>query len=359
VPRESWVWQELILSQIELACSSDDEHYKENLDRRLKMLQDNNTLSTNLVVRCIAMLVIRYAQCSSSKPEHPSLRDAAIKYIGNPWLKRTAWDAHVKDKDGHPHEDARDMINGWIKRELIKNFFELLSEDGSADQRRLKYWLRFEPVIEDMWFALGPHAYNRHSHNFKYFEDFRNRAKGRLLKLEAPGLPQNNAFIMKIGPVTVVEFGLKGNATYMYHSETLPFDLSKLWIRGDSRGLKNQQAGTPFSHRDSKGTGIRWEAKLDKKLCPLIDFWPTPERILRRAASSTTQSSTPLINTIAPETQSIQSWEMEIRRIVPNKLIEDNRSKGGAFWVRIKSEPLPRLIDLGFTYKPEKGWWKE
>lgn len=200
VPRESWVWQELVLSQFEVACSHDEQGYKDDLDRLLKLLQDNSSmLSKNLVIRCTARLVSRYARCSS-KPEHPALRDAAVTHIGNPWLKRTAWDAHVKTHDGQPHDAARQMVNGWIKRELIKNFFELLSEDGSADQRRLNYWLRFEPVIEDMWFALGPHA-NKHTSPF--FKEFRNRAIGRLLKLEAPGVPQNNAFIMRLGNMTV------------------------------------------------------------------------------------------------------------------------------------------------------------
>ena len=62
------------------------------------------------------------------------------------------------DQAGKPDDEAREMILGWLRRRLIKDFFELLSEDRAAEPRRLNYWLRFEPAIEDMWFVLGSQA---------------------------------------------------------------------------------------------------------------------------------------------------------------------------------------------------------
>ena len=50
------------------------------------------------------------------------------------------------------------MVEGWLKRRLIKDFFELLARDGAADLRRLNYWLKWEPEISDMWFLLGEDA---------------------------------------------------------------------------------------------------------------------------------------------------------------------------------------------------------
>ena len=357
VPRESWVWQELILSQVEVACSLDDQNFNNDLERLLKMLGANSTHAINLVIRCVAMLVSRYTRCSS-KPEHPALCDAAVSHIGNPWLKRTAWDAHVKTEDGQPHEAAREMVNGWIKRRLIKDFFEILSDDGSADQRRLNYWLRFEPVVGDMWFALGPYASKHPSPDFK---DFRNRAKGRLLKLEVPGVPQNNAFIMRLGSVTVVEFGSRGNATYVYRSEGLPFDLNKSWINGDGTGLKNLQVGERLFHRDFDSTGEKWEEKFDETLCPLIDFWPTKRRDVRRRAITKPQSVTIITKPAFPQVNSVSNLEVKVKDLC-KKLrfsMKDQRAAGGAFWVMYYSENCPELKQLGFRFKPGKGWWKE
>lgn len=357
VSRESWVWQELVLSQVEVACDHDDQCYREDLDRLLRMIQANSILSVNLVIRCIAMLVSRYAQCLL-RPEHSALRDAAVSHIGNPWLKRTAWDAHVKTRDGQPHEAARHMVNGWIKRRLIKDFFELLSEDGLADQRRLNYWLRFEPVVEDMWFALGPHASRHPSPDFK---DFRNRARGRLLTLQAPGVPQNNAFILHLGNVTVVEFGLKGNATYMYKSEGLPFDLGKGWVNGDGSGLRNQQVGERFIHRDKESTGTSWEEKLDVILCPLIGFRPKRENDILRRNTATPQTKKSIRKSVYSAPSSILTWESEVTALAEcyGLHTEDFRPKGGAFWVMVNSADWYQLAQLGFKFKPGKGWWKE
>jgi len=355
VPRDSWLWQELVVSQVEVACNHDDKDYQDDLERLLRMLHANSMmLSENLTISCIAMLVSRYAQCSS-KPEHPALRDAAVTHIGNPWLKKTAWDAHVRTKDGQPHDAARQMVNGWIKRELIKNFFELLSDDGTADPRRLNYWLRFEPVIEDMWFALGPYA-NRHTN--PDFKDFRNLARGRLLELESPGVAQNNAFIMRLGALTVVEFGALGNAVYMYPSEELPFDLSKRWISGNSTGFKNQSVGKRFIHR-----GTDWEENLDAILCPLIGLPipPMPRRVVRRRANRAPQPETTTRRPAQVKIPSITTWEREVKAFaeIYGLAVEDNRLKGGAFWVLVDGANYHQLAKLGFKFKPGKGWWKE
>jgi hypothetical protein len=264
IPQNSWIWQELVLSQVEAACAHDDQTFKDDLDRLLNLIQANSLLSENLIIRCISALVSRYTLCSS-RPEHPALRDLAVHHIGNPWLKRTAWDAYVKTREGKPYDAAREMVNGWIKRRLIKDFFEILSDDGSADPRRLTFWLRFEPAIEDMWFALGSHASKHQGADFK---DFRDRARGRILTLVAQGTPQNNAFVMRLGSITIVEFGVMGNAGYIYNTEKLPFDLSQDSISGNDSGLKNKKEGQRFIHN-----GL-WEEKLFEPLCRHLDFQP-------------------------------------------------------------------------------------
>ena len=114
---------------------------------------------------------------------------------------------------------AREMVNGWLKVRLIKDFFGLLSEDRSADSRRLNYWLGFEPMIQDMWFALGADAV---SDPRKEYGEFRQRANGRLLDLAGSTPTSNNAFLMHFGEYLVIEFGITDNACFVYRYDRLP-----------------------------------------------------------------------------------------------------------------------------------------
>ena len=353
VSRESWVWQAIVLSQVEVACGNNEALFKEDLERLIRMLQANTSLSVNLVIQCVALLVSRYSNCTS-KPEHPALRDIAVAKIGNPWLRKTSWDAYVKTQDGNPNETARLMIKGWIKRQLIKDFFELLIDDGTADQRRLDYWLAFEPVIENMWFALGPHA---RQHQGREFKEFRGRAKEMLRELTSPGGSENNAFIMRIGRWYIVEFGKKGNACFIHNQENLPFKLENYQISGATSSLKNpSMGGKRFIHKDSINSG-KWEEQLDYLLRPLIDFRrPQGRTILRRPNDTRNHNHQRSISAAVNMDPLLDHLENL------NVPVKDLRSTGSALWIMTdNSNQLYNLsfTELGFKYKPGKGWWKE
>ncbi len=364
ISRDSWIWQELIFSQVTDSCKQDDRFFKADLERLLNIIKVNNRLAPNLITRTIAMLVSRYARCVAN-PTHELLMNMVINYIGNPWLKRTAWDAYVKKPDGQPDEKAWQMVNSWLKRDLIKDFFELLSDDGSADQRRLQYWLRFADTIQDMWFALGRYAYTTYKSNFR---EFRNKAKGRLLVLENAGVAQNNAFIMCFEKITVVEFGAKGNAVYMYKKDNLPFELTKGRVNGDRTGLKNQYSGQRLFHRDT--TRANWESNFDGQICPLIGVRPPRKQTKYRTPTTVhpSQKKTILPGIVKKEYTASNnvSWINSAIALVtgnPNLTIQDNRPKGGAFWVKIingrQGQYQGELIKLGFRYTSGKGWWRE
>jgi EH_Signature domain len=204
IPQESWLWEEAVLTRVKHVVRLADAPFQESLDGILSVVicTPEFRISPRLSARCVALLVSRYARCTS-RLECVALRDAAIASIGNPWLRRQAWDAYVLDAAGRPDTAARELILSWLRRGLIKDFFELLSEDRAAEQRRLQFWLRFEPVIEDMWFILG--AYARKSYQAEY-KEFRTRAQGRVLGLCGQTPPTNNAFVMRIGGSLAVEF---------------------------------------------------------------------------------------------------------------------------------------------------------
>jgi len=356
IPTDSWVREETISAHINTACRLIDDQFTGQLEQLLVMVTRNPdiNLSDKMKKRCISELVRRYAKCFST-PEHATLRDASVTIIGNPWLHRVAWDTFVDD------EKARQMIDSWLKRQLITDFFQLLSEDGSTDQRRLNYWLRFEPYISDMWFALGPYAHNHHGANFR---EFRKRAHGRLVKLEHGGRVENNAFIMNIDEYVIVEFGVIGNACYIFKKDNLSFDLENKWIRGDDYHLKSPKKIYRLLHQNSRGSGFSWEEKFDIKLRVLLNSMPKAESSYKFL--KTQPSTPPNIKTKGSMSQKVPElfeWNLITNFLNRHGIkMQDNRDKGGAFWVLVGNNSSffnERLERWGFHYKTGKGWWKE
>lgn len=346
ISNSSWLWQEAMVAHTQAVTKqSDDGEFKKLLEPLIDLLDGKGDieLSETVVVECAAQLLIRYTKCIE-RAEHSRLRDLAVNHIGNPWLKRNAWDAFVRN------EDARKMVDGWLKRRLITDFFELLSEDGSADERRLNYWLRFEPVIEDMWFALGPHARSNSSLEFR---EMRKRMEGRFFHLDGTGnKSDNNAFIMRIGHFLVVEFGVIGNACYIYNAADLPLDEGRRDLSIHQLKVKSKATGWLIHMNE-------WEQKFDEWICPRINWKPAGASYV---VSSSSQRRTTPRRSPANRLQPLQNDEY--RKFVNSYRLtyQDKRTIGGAFWVYTdQDDPVVtrKLKEMGFKYAPNKGWWKE
>jgi hypothetical protein len=279
------------------------------------------------------------------------------------------------------------MIEGWIKRRLIKDFFELLAHDGGADLRRLNYWLKWEPMISDMWFVLGTDARSNRS---QAFEDLRKRMVGRKRSLYDPNA-QNNAFVMRIGPLLVIEFGVTGNACYVFAAADFKGDLDQPWL--SIHVLKQRSGAERFSHSGS------WEWKFDDALKRLLQsvpaskgqlpakppppptpagakgLAPSPLRVpvfVTPTEPPPAQALPPVPPMVpAPNSKAWPSLEaaaaLDISKILARCIQhgiewEDNRPKKGAFWVlmtdRKKHPGFASLLDIqGFKYTPGKGFW--
>jgi hypothetical protein len=272
------------------------------------------------------------------------------------------------------------MITDWLKLVLIQQFFSLLAADGSNDTRRLKFWERYHESIHDMYFALGSTA---RRHRGRDFQDIRKKMEGRLLNLHSAGSPDNNAFIMCIGNHVVVEFGLKGNACYIFKSAELPFDLSGE-IAGNGTELKHQ-SGDRLLHQD--GSWEPWERKFQNSLASRMRVRPvdrpignSSDRLTDRGNSlpatprsgvaanepraAVGQTANPRQLGIAPEhTRSSKSFEMsDLRRLCDGRgiRVQDLRDRNGNLWVLADDGDgyvCGQLRDWGFTYKADKGWW--
>lgn len=338
IPQTSWVVEEAVLAQMKAAASLRDGPFKLTLPDVLPIAMGHAGVSIGegLRVRCVALLVSRYAKCSD-RPEQPALRDASTSTIGNPWLRRANWDAWVLS-GGEPDDAAREMVFGWLKGRLITDFFELLSADGINDSRRLTYWLRFAPFVDDMWFALGTAAWARRGGQFV---EFRERAKGRLLNLEGT-TADNNAFVMRIGAYLAIEFGASGNAFYLFRWDALSPSLLKALTSGRAREgvhiaeLKSDANEDTMRHRDSPVALKSWEQKFDDRLTRLMGKKPEE----RPACVPDLEA---LVSDVAVE-------------------VADLRNAGGALWIREteRSSHLSRKLQaMGMSFRPGRGWFKE
>lgn len=280
IPSNSWVWEEALMAFVRLVCASPDIEFKNRLAPVLHIINGRSPLKlpAALATQATAQIVIRYANCAD-KPEHPDLRDTCVEWIGNPWLKHTAWDAAVN------HEPARLMVNSWLKQRLIKDFFELLAADGAADLRRLNYWLKWEPQITDMWFVLGTDAQANRTPEFK---EVRKRMAGQDRLLLDPN-HANNAFVMRIGPLLVIEFGVTGNACYIFAAVDFKTSLHNKALR--LYELKQKTHATRLSHMSY------WEPKFDYELKKLLQSVPLSKGQLREF-QGTPKSVTAPVNSL-------------------------------------------------------------
>jgi len=264
ISSNSWVWVEAMMAYVKQVCQGSDKAFKERMPSVLDLVNGKTavTLPPALAVIAAAMMVTRYEQCVEH-PEHAGLRDTCVQWIGNPWVKRVAWDAAVN------HEPARLMVNSWLKQRLIKDFFELLAADGAADVRRLNYWLKWEPQITDMWFVLGNEAASKQSAEFI---ELRRRMAGRDRRLQDSNL-LNNAFVMRIGPLLVIEFGLTGNACYIFAASDFKASLDKPFL--SLYDLKQKLGcAARLSHAGP------WESKFDFEIRRLLQRIPESHGVL-------------------------------------------------------------------------------
>ena len=273
----SWVWDDALMAYVHAVCEGGDLQFKRGMPGILDLVAGRSELrlAQMLSIRATGLTVSRYAKCTD-RPEHTELRDTSIRLIGHPWVRKTAWDAHVNN------EPARQMVEGWLNRQLIKDFFEVLAQDGSADLGRLNYWLKWEPQITEMWFVLGETARQNRSAEF---QELRRRMEGRDRILDDIN-PDNNAFVMRIGPLLVIEFGLTGNACFVFAAADFKANLERK--RFDTKGDLKQKEGRAgrLTHRPD------WEGRFDLELRRLLQSVPHSRGQLR--------DSTPVISAVSP-----------------------------------------------------------
>jgi hypothetical protein len=363
IPEASWFTRSLILSTVATATERVDKAFVAKIQFLLRLL------STHVVVRDQGMATIldRYTTVTPPVRFGP-LREAAVKWWGNPWLSahRMRW--------GAVSPAARAMVSDWLKLEFIEAFFSVLAEERAGDTRRLEFWKKYVHSIEDVTFALGADA--RES-NVKDLVDLRKKMEGLQVPLQDPARA-NNAFIMRMGKVTVVEFGAPGNACYFYDgARPLPFDVSKPVVTpvGARNSLKHKSHALKLRHQDGIHSFGRWEELFEAELRQKFGIAPTTSSIVvghrLRAVSSGAPSSPTKAAIAAPSGHVPQctDWQRTdySRENLANFVahfhlrIEDFSQRNGNIWVRTddsRRDINAVLRNWGFSYKAPKGWWR-
>ena len=370
IHESSWLIWRLVEGQVEAATLEDDTNFQRHVPGLLELLA-KHPLAINAG---LAKLLSRY-RLSKTPVVHAGLRDFAVAHWGNPWLtlNRAKWSLVAND--------AREMVAGWLKLILIQQFFSLLAADGTNDTRRLKFWESYHDSIDDMYFALGNTA---RWHRGADFQDIRKKMAGRLLNLHSAGPADNNAFIMCIGNFVVVEFGMTGNACFIFRRDQLPFELDGD-VAGNSTALKHPHFIERLLHQD--GTFENWERKFQRTLVSLMYVQPRNRPI----RNETPPTPTPGFSDVRQTPYSLQPQrsisptrvpdssrsndearpahggafsERELSRLCDTRRlrIEDLRDRNGNLWVLTDDTDgyvNSQLRSWGFSFKAGKGWWRK
>jgi hypothetical protein len=343
IPDASWLVTRLIFAQVDTAVSGNDSVFLGYLSRLLALLEEHRLVLDSQ----LAKVLERYRKCEGNLSS-TLLRDFAVARWGIPWLSSNSarW--------GRVSEAVRRMVADWLKLELLQQFFGLLAEDGTNDKRRLRFWERYIESIDDMYFALGSYA---GSNRRRDFVELRKKMSGRVLDLRAGGVPRNNAFIMRMGDYVAVEFGVRGNACFIFEHRRLPFDLNRPAIAGDKTELKHDSHVERLLHID--GTASLWEQQFEQKLRRLVRVQPTASRIAGALGVRRREAAVPNAHTGQSSYARTELDPFATRR---GLRIRDLTAQGGDLWVLTDQSDQTvnrQLSQWGFRYKPNKGWWRE
>ncbi|MEY2616159.1 MAG: hypothetical protein QOH78_1932, partial [Verrucomicrobiota bacterium] len=180
----------------------------------------------------------------------------------------------------------------------------------------------------------------------------------------------NNAFLMHFGEYLVIEFGITGNACFVYHYDRLPPRIKAALTNASS------SAGVDIADLKARGREARllhngsWEPNFDAAICPLLGYRPSAQAPRQRRPMSWNNGSAQGGRAggyveYRPEAKYMPTFshlEFERFRSQYSLNIDDLRSRGGCLWVRTDaadSRVTERLQSWGFTYRPTMGWWKE
>jgi hypothetical protein len=355
----SWFRSELLIAQVDHVINATDDRFVDYLPLILDRIAHNRVHRDSH----FAHILDRYSELPNT-PLHRSLRDNAVAWWGNPWLptNQPNW-ARVTAA-------TKRMVTTWLNTEFITAFFRKLSNDGTGDTRRAKFWLNYAPVMSSVHFGLTPQTLRSRDRDIMVLKD---KLEGLWTMFRSSG--SNNAFIMFLGPLVLVEFGDAG-AVYGYDvRKRLPFDIAS--TLEEPKNIPNS-----LKHDTRvlwKGHGsAHWQSELAQVLRERFGILPyqiaptsenmTEPRNVRSSTSPRAGNAMPHFDTTHTQGMIANSsvkvfTERALRHLAKRHglVVIDERQRGGNLWVRVvnMSASVEReLKGWGFKHKNGKGWWR-
>jgi len=205
VPATSWFWPELIMSQVEEISEYSDNMFKSAIETVLRQLAQR----TECLDDGLAGILDRYAKCASTEP-HVALKSEAVKRWRSPSLERQREWERVKP-------ETKRMVQRWLVVEDLRDFFlNLRSAAGEEafNRRRFEFWMQFLDQITYSHLILGPETRG----------SLRSLLSGKVGRYsDLTGTTRsNNAFVMRLGNIYIVEFSGVGKTWAYNESKMMP-----------------------------------------------------------------------------------------------------------------------------------------
>ena len=352
IPESSWLWQEFVVAILQAVAALDDEEFVHQVPRVVGLSSRFEHASDSI----LAQLLERHVASDTLRPDETFLQ-RLVDAWGSPQLdfadKSHRW-TQVSDK-------AVKLVCRWLAEDDLSDFFELIKSTRALedmDERRFAYWMRFTGRMSYTKLVLGPtYRYSRNQDVQKFLK----KRKSRLSWLTS-STADNIAIVMKFDGWWFVEFAQTGNACYGYSDAKRPFDIARNEIT--IHEFRNKiSAGRLWltHHRD-------WEANFDRELAR-INIWPnsvqsSPNRYSGGIASTFNGRPRRQDKPNVPEQdildQLSSSSRDELTEIQTG--IVDSRSKGGAYWIELRSMPSQSLraemSGLGFRHAKRRGFYR-
>lgn len=352
IPDSSWLWKRIFTVLLAQLDTLDDPHFLEKISWLLGLAAQWVRFRDDIMTATLT----RYYHSTYRDQAHSALKQAALEYWDNPQLKsqQNKWHQYVS-------EPVAAMVRGWLAKQDLMHFFELLRGNGDVDQARLHYWLRFANQMGFTRIVMGPDAWQDRGSDFV---KFREENRGRLSHLRS-GRSFDNAMIMQINDYIFVEFSGTGNAMYAYRVGQAPFNPEShsldinIQLKDKYRNVL-RLPHTPRAEGYNKTRITGWMLKYDDELRKLGIRWMAEEPIKfvdKKESSPASLSDVKIINPLR---------DTAIQRLLENIscIVSDNRQKGGVLSVQLKTpdDTTEReLLRLGFTpvtKEPHRYWIK-
>lgn len=331
IPPTSWFWQQLKSRLFQQIASIGEAAFRASIDAFLELDHLIPLMGDEL-----PKAILERYDAGRDRSIQPSLMDFSLKAWGSPQLARnTKWDLC--------RPSVRQMVNSWLAKDDLEDFYRLCNTERMVDERRLAFWLRFKDQMTFTQILLGGRLRSSRDPDVRAFI----AKKGERLGDLTASTSTNNAILMQIGGWLFIEFSEVGTAARA--------------IRLSDGVIKTGMASYPLTtlrHTGEQWThqpSAAWEEKFLDRLRD-VGVFPDDSKTKRSPrAPSLPQNEI----TASPSVRRVQPPPTLISKL-RNMDVEvvDNRLKGGALWVytsrNTTAEELAEIRNLGFRWKESK-----